>query len=81
MFSGAWNWVDVKNVVPSGISVRPRSAKPAEESVFTALLKRGRTAMRILYQGADHLLSGFEPWVGNRVTCREVVHDLSLHRA
>ena len=30
-------------------------------------------------QDADHLVSGFEPRVGNRVTCSEVVHDLSLH--
>ena len=29
-------------------------------------------------QDAGHLVSGFEPWVGNRVTCREVVYDLSL---
>jgi hypothetical protein len=32
-------------------------------------------------QDAGHLVSGFEPWVGNRVTCREVVHDFVLARS
>jgi hypothetical protein len=69
-------------IEPPSVEASPqsRSAKPVEESVITSLLKDGGLQMKILYQDADHLVSGFETWVGNRVTCREVVHDLSLHR-
>jgi hypothetical protein len=60
-------------------SPQSRSAKPVEERLFTTLLKDGGLQVKTLYQDADHLGSGFETWIGNRVTCREVVHDLSLH--
>jgi hypothetical protein len=68
-------------IEPPSVEASPqsRSAKPVEESVITTLLKDGGLQMKILYH-ADHLVSGFETRVGNRVTCREVVHDLSLHR-